>query len=420
VRLRALAAAFLASSLALGAYSEPAPAQNLALEKRLVLGPSDLRIEQLTDGGYHLYVRAKPGMGSVLLTESTKDPASKNDSFAYRALEKNAFNGDETRVLDGKRLPSGGELHFLVDSSPENDAVFGKAFHIFIPWVVAWGYPWSRSGKVFIHDGTFVNIRTFEKSYADYSGAFVDNPYLIRVTQAQKAAAPSAAARNEAAPAAVAATAATTAANATATAPAAASAAIGPKADLYFPETLAAFGALAKASGGALRYASSDEDIASQIDALLARARGKSLDLVLCVDATDSMINGVDDLKSRLPALLAKRAADFPSFRLGIVSFKDYFEEYLYKRFDFTRDLGTFASNLESLQCGGGRDIPEAVYEGLYAALDEFPWAGEARLVVLVGDAPPHPLPRGSVGKAEVLEAASGEGVEMDAVAVPK
>jgi hypothetical protein len=407
VRLRALAAAVLASSLALGAYSEPASAQNLAPEQRLVLVPSDLRIEQLTDGGYHLYVRAKPGMGSVLLTESTKDPASKNDSFAYRALEKNAFNGDETRVLDGKRLPSGGELHFLVDSSPENDAVFGRAFHIFIPWVVAWGYPWSRSGKVFIHDGTFVNIRTFEKSYADYSGAFVDNPYLIRVTQAQKAAAPSAAAQNEAAPAAVAATAATTAA-------------IGPKADLYFPETLAAFGALAKASGGALRYASSDGDIASQIDALIAREKGKSLDLVLCVDATDSMINGVDDLKSRLPALLAKRAADFPAFRLGIVSFKDYFEEYLYKRFDFTRDLGTFASDLESLQCGGGRDIPEAVYEGLYAALDEFPWAGEARLVVLVGDAPPHPLPRGSVGEAEVIEAASSEGVEMDAVAVPK
>lgn len=407
MRLRALAAAVLASSLALGAYSEPASAQNLAPEQRLVLVPSDLRIEQLTDGGYHLYVRAKPGMGSVLLTESTKDPASKNDSFAYRALEKNAFNGDETRVLDGKRLPSGGELHFLVDSSPENDAVFGRAFHIFIPWVVAWGYPWSRSGKVFIHDGTFVNIRTFEKSYADYSGAFVDNPYLIRVTQAQKAAAPSAAAQNEAAPAAVAATAATTAA-------------IGPKADLYFPETLAAFGALAKASGGALRYASSDGDIASQIDALIAREKGKSLDLVLCVDATDSMINGVDDLKSRLPALLAKRAADFPAFRLGIVSFKDYFEEYLYKRFDFTRDLGTFASDLESLQCGGGRDIPEAVYEGLYAALDEFPWAGEARLVVLVGDAPPHPLPRGSVGEAEVIEAASSEGVEMDAVAVPK
>jgi hypothetical protein len=194
----------------------------------------------------------------------------------------------------------------------------------------------------------------------------------------------------------------------------------GPKAELYFPETLAAFGSLAKASGGRLRYAASDQDIAAQIDALLALAKGKSLDLVLCLDATVSMINGVEELKSRLPALFAKRQPDFSSFRVGIVSFKDYFEEYLYKRFDFTGDLGEFAADLGSVQCGGGRDIPEAVYEGLFAALGEFPWAAERRLVILVGDAPPHPLPRGSVGESDVIEAASSENVEMDAVAVPK
>jgi hypothetical protein len=401
--LRPLAAtALLALLLALGASPAPPPGPGLALE------PGDLRIEQLSDGGYHLYVRAKPGLGSVLLTESTKDPASKADSFAYRALEKNSVNGGETRVLNGKKLPADGELRFLVDSSPEADAAFGKAFHIFIPWVVAWGYPWSRSGKVFIHDGTFINIRSFAKPYADYSGAFADNPYLVRVTQAPKAPATRAAAPASA-PAA--------APPPLASPPAAAAA---PDAGLYFPETLAAYGALAKASGGELRYASSDRDIAAQVDALLARAKGKSLDLVLCIDATDSMINGVDELKARLPALLAKRVPDLASFRIGIVSYKDYFEEYLYKRFDFARDLGAFSSELDSLQCGGGRDIPEAVYEALYAALGEFPWAGEARLVILVGDAPPHPLPRGSVSEADVLEAAQAEGVVMDAVAVPK
>jgi hypothetical protein len=395
VNLRTLLTA-AALPLALAAYPAPAPAPASAL----VLGPADLRIEQLTDGGYHLYVRAKPGISSVLLTESTKDPARKADSFAYRALEKNAFNGGETRILDGKKLPAEGELHFLVDSTVESDPAFGKAFHVFIPWVVAWGYPWSRSGKVFIHDGTFINIRTFAKPYADYSGSYADNPYLVRVTQAPKAPMPA----SSAAPPATA-------------KPAAAAL---PKADLYIPETLAAFAGIAKSGGGELRYASSDADIAAQVDALLARQKGKSLDLVLCVDATDTMINGVDELKARLPALLAKRVADFPSFRLGIVSFKDYFEEYLYKRFDFTRDLGSFASSLESLQCGGGRDIPEAVYEALYASIGEFPWASQARLVILVGDAPPHPIPRGSVGESDVLEAASAEGVELDAVAVPK
>jgi hypothetical protein len=395
VRIRSLAAALvLALPFALGAHAE----------SPLALSAGDMRIEQLDDGGYHLYVRAKPGMGSVLLTESTKDPANKVDSFAYRALEKNAVNDGETRILDGKKLPADGELHFLVDSSPEKDAAFGTAFHIFVPWVVAWGYPWSRSGKVFIHDGTFLNVRTFAKPYADYAGAFVDNPYLLRVAQAPKAPV-------SAAPVAPAAAVPVATATIVAT---------RPRADLYFPETLAAYGDIAASSGGELRYASSDRDIPAQIDALIAREKGKSLDLVLCLDATVSMINGVDELKARLPAILAARAADLPSLRVGLVSYKDYFEEYLYKRFDFTEDLGAFDAELDSLQCGGGRDIPEAVYEALFAALGEFPWAAEARLVILVGDAPPHPLPRGSVGEPEVLDASSAEGVEMDAVAVPK
>lgn len=468
-------------------------------ESPLSLGPGDLRIEQLTDGGYHLYVRAKKGLSSILLTESTKDPEQKEDSFAYRALERNAVNGDEKRLLAGKSRPEASDQHFLIDSSPESDPAFGKAFHIFIPWVVAWGYPWSRSGKVFIHDGTFINIRAFAKPYADYSGGFADNPYLVRVTQAAKApkakaiAPPPAAPTNAVAPAAPAVAAAPVSAPVTApseakaappqapsqaAAPAPVAAPVvtakaappqassqaaappkaapkpapaptppptpvataapkpapsalapvqakalakkAPDAKLYIPETLSSFGAIARANGGELAYAASDKDIAARIDELLARKKGVSLDLVLCIDVTDTMINGLEDMRTRLPSLLAKRLADFPSFRIGAVAYKDYFEEYLYKRFDFTRDLAAFSADLEALHCGGGRDIPEAVYEALYAAGTEFPWEAEARLVILIGDAPPHPLPRGSVGEAEVEEATASSHIEVDAVAVPK
>jgi hypothetical protein len=132
------------------------------------------------------------------------------------------------------------------------------------------------------------------------------------------------------------------------------------------------------------------------------------------------MLNAMDELKAKLPALLAKRCSAFTPARFGLVSYKDYFEEYLYKRQNFTEGVKAFAADLDSLQCGGGRDIPEAVYEALYAALREFPWSAEARIVILVGDAPPHPFPRGSVGEAEVLDAASNEGVELWPVAVPK
>lgn len=405
MNLHALAASTaLALLLAFEASAEPA----------LALKVGDLRIEQRSDGGYHLYVRAKAGIGSVLLTDSTKDPAGLADSYAFRSLEKNPVNDGEARVLDGKKLPTEGEHRYLVDSTPVADPDFGKAFHIFIPWVVAWGHSWSRSGKIYIHDGTFINIRTFAKPYADYSGVFADNPYLIRVTQAPKAAA------SKTPPPAPAAAAAPVDVPASAAPVMAAAATTAPELGLYFPETLAAFGAVAKESKGELRYASSDADILAQVDAILARAKGKSLDLVFCIDVTVSMLNGVDELKAKLPALLAKRTASFSPLRLGIVSFKDYFEEYLYKRENFESDIKSFSSDLETLQCGGGRDIPEAVYEGLYAAIREYPWSAEARIVILIGDAPPHPFPRGSVSESDVLEAASSEGIEVDAVAVPK
>ena len=132
------------------------------------------------------------------------------------------------------------------------------------------------------------------------------------------------------------------------------------------------------------------------------------------------MINGIAALKAGLPALLARRTADFSSLRFGLVAFKDYFEEYLYRRFDFSQDLAAFTEELDSLQAGGGRDIPEAVFEAIFAASTEFDWLAQSKLVVLVGDAPPHPLPRGSVDGPAMDEAAASEGIEIDAVAVPK
>ena len=62
------------------------------------------------------------------------------------------------------------------------DAAFGMAFRILVPPVLLYGYPWSRSGSVAVGQGTYLNIRSFEKRYADYSGAFRDNPYSIAIS----------------------------------------------------------------------------------------------------------------------------------------------------------------------------------------------------------------------------------------------
>ncbi|MGF7110339.1 hypothetical protein J2Z29_002914, partial [Treponema pedis] len=134
------------------------------------LGKDDVLVIQSPEGGYHLYIKAKPDIKSVLLTETTRDPELKEANYAYRNPDYNVINGDEKRLLNGEFLLPEKKLYSLIDSTPEEDTPLGKAFHIWIPYIIVYGYDWSRSGEVEVADGTFFNIRTFVKPYGDYDG----------------------------------------------------------------------------------------------------------------------------------------------------------------------------------------------------------------------------------------------------------
>lgn len=393
----------MASLLAVAAFGQPGP---------LSLAPGDLRIEQRDDGGYHLYVRAKPGLASVLLVETTKDPAGKADNYAYRAEYRNPINGDERRMLDGAFIDPARGIFSLIDSTPEPDPDFGSAFHVFIPWVVAYGYPWTRNGREFLSDGSFVNVRAFAKPYADYSGGFVDNPYRISVTQR-----PFPRPEPRAIPAIEPPLAIVAPPPVPAPEPPAPPEPPKPDLDLYMPEAIRSFESIADA--GEVAFSTGAADIVPVLARLLERIEGESLDLVICLDTTESMADDIEAIKLSLPAMVRERTARFGSFRLGLVLYKDYFEDYVVKRFAFTGDVGAFTKAVESVRVAGGRDIPEAVYEALYEALTGYDWAADARLVVLIGDAPAHPLPRGKVDKAMVDRKASELGVGMNAIILP-
>jgi len=367
----------------------------------LEVSAANVRIEQQNDGGYHLFIKATPGIGSVLLVESTRDPRGQADNYSYRAELWNPVNGDEKRLLNGVFIaPSAGILS-LIDSSPEPDPVLGQAFHIFTPWVVAYGYPWSRNGREFISDGSFINIRTFSRPYADYAGQFLDNPYRISVTQkpfprpAPKVIPaiepPSAILEPEP----------------------------EPDTSLYMPETLRSFEAIAESAKGSVSYSLGEADIVPVLGRILDGVKGKELDLVICLDTTDSMADDIDAVKTSLPAMVKEKTVRFDSFRLGLVLYKDYFEDYVVKRIDFTRDVATFTQAVTRVRVAGGRDIPEAVYEALYEALVGYDWSAKERMIVLIGDAPAHPLPRGKVDKSMVEKKASDLGISIDVIILP-
>jgi hypothetical protein len=364
-----LSSALLALSL-LAAGAREARAQGAAAGPDLSIGPEDLRIVARDDGGYDLYLRKKPAISSVLLTESTKDPAMKADNFAYRAIERNEVNGNERRMLNGKPLPPSSRLYSLISSTPISDEAFGRAFRILIPPVLAYGYPWSRSGAVSVGKGTFINIRAFAKPYADYAGAFRDNPYQIAIAAKPNPPPP-------------------------------------PPEQAPEPQKAAP-------------PPPPDDRTSSKIGAAIESADGKSLDLVVCLDTTASMVPYIDDIKKSLGPILRERVAGFASFRIGVVLFKDYWpDEYITRKYPFTSDISAFERTVKSVSVYGGGDIPEAEFEALYAAATEFDWKADIRQVILVTDAPPHPESLGKIVFADVVRELRQRRIDADAIIEP-
>jgi hypothetical protein len=337
---------------------------------------ADLHLELRADGGYHLFIRKKPDIASVLLTETTRDPAMLADNYAYRAGEWNAINGDEIRILNGVPIPKESRIYSLISSTVVNHPVLGQAFHIYIPYVLYYGYEPNRHGEVHLSDGIFLNIRAFSLPYADYRGTFIDNPFVL---EARQEPLPNAEGK-------------------------------------YMKETMDAFKEIAKAGSGELILSQSPDDIVDHIRTALEKEKGRTLDLVICIDTTSSMKKYIDPVRLKLIPMLNEVLGDFPSFRIGMVLFKDYYDVYLTKVIPFTNDFTRFQNDLNAIRVQGGGDVPEAVYEALYDSAVKFDWKAQSRVIILIGDAPPHPKPRGRITKEMAEKAAADRNIKVHAM----
>ena len=375
-----------------------------AKQKAMRITADDVKLieERDADGniaGYHLYVRKLAGVNSILLTETTRDPTGKADNYAYRATEYNPINGDEIRYLDGQQLVSEGAKYSLIDSTPEKTDFFDQAFHIFIPPVLQYGYEWSRNGVVEVGKGTFINIRTFEKPYADYTGDYMDSPFMFNLEARKKPK------KNppepEPEPAVI------------------LSADYNPLASQKFSE-LSDF----------VVYSKGPETIVADIMEIL-EDEGAPLDVVFAIDATGSMKNDIETLKTDLLPALMEHFKNIEEVRFGLLFYRDYGDSFNYKGlpvkfFGFTENLQTFNKNLNSIKIMGkeGGDIPEAVYEAIFASCEYYNWRlgdNVNRQIILIGDAEPHPKPRGlgKYSKDFVMEKAETKKINVKAILLP-
>ena len=367
--------------------------------------------------GVHLYIRKKDGIESVMLVETTKDPAGKEDNFAYRALEYNAINGKEIRYLNGKVLNSKYAKYSLVTSTVETRADLGQCFHIYIPPVVEYGYPWSRHGTVQIGKGMFINIRTFSKKYADYEGEFADNPFMFDFAAVQKPVPTSPAESPAKEP------------DPPAKEPAPEPAALT-LTDSYNPEAAEKFGEIAEKGKGLLRFSKGPETLPQDVlDSLEAINPRDKVDVVFAIDTTGSMKDDMETLRKVWVPQLLEMLKSFGDVRLGLLFYRDYNDDYNYrslpvKFFDFTTDMNIFVKNLNAVVIHGneGGDVPEAVYEALYSSISFYAWRSDAqKKIILIGDAEPHPFPRGrkKISQHDVVSLAEKEKITLDCIIVP-
>jgi Mg-chelatase subunit ChlD len=79
--------------------------------------------------------------------------------------------------------------------------------------------------------------------------------------------------------------------------------------------------------------------------------------------------------------------------RFGVVAYRDDDDpEFLTRVLPLTLSTHKVRRFLDQLEARGGGDIPEAVAAGLRAAIEKPGWRSDSRkIIVIVGDAPPHP-----------------------------
>jgi Mg-chelatase subunit ChlD len=96
-----------------------------------------------------------------------------------------------------------------------------------------------------------------------------------------------------------------------------------------------------------------------------------------------------------------------PEVKVGLVAFRDHGDDYVTRATPLTTDVDAFYQALHGLKAIGGGGKPEAIDEALRVAVRDLGWTAPgdertSRLIVVIGDAPPHAA---QPGVAEALAA---------------
>ncbi|MBW2463584.1 MAG: VWA domain-containing protein [Deltaproteobacteria bacterium] len=124
------------------------------------------------------------------------------------------------------------------------------------------------------------------------------------------------------------------------------------------------------------------------------RTQAPTIELAFALDATGSMGSWIGQARAQIRAIADElRSGDpAPNIRFALVSYRDKSDDYVTRVHDFTTDVDEMQRYLDGTQARGGGDTPEALLEGVHAAIGRLSWSpvdqDAIRLLYVVGDAP--------------------------------
>lgn len=121
-----------------------------------------------------------------------------------------------------------------------------------------------------------------------------------------------------------------------------------------------------------------------------------TLEMVFVLDTTGSMGGLLEGAKQRIWGIVNEvmQSSSHPSVKIGLVAFRDRGDQYVTDVVPITDDLDKIYTTLMSYEAAGGGDTEENVRRALFDAVEQAGWSTQSRnlakVIFLVGDAPPH------------------------------
>lgn len=134
-----------------------------------------------------------------------------------------------------------------------------------------------------------------------------------------------------------------------------------------------------------------DADAFAGVEAYMTELQDRDLDLAICIDCTASMGRTLSEAQGGADDLMQVVGSVMQSARLAVVGYRDRRDDFETRAWDFTGDVDEARKALWQLTADGGGDHRESVHAALKRAFTELSWRPiSTKVVVLIGDAPPH------------------------------